>query len=166
MTWGATLAAALIIGAIVGRSTSSSPPAVAPGAGTIRLVVPVPPGVTDVREPAASPDGRFVVFAGVSGSRSRQLYIQRLDESAPHHVIQVLDATTGQNAISQIGTFKDMIGVTGLIITKLDGTAKGGIVIALAKQFKLPIHAIGVGEAIEDLDAFDADSFAKNLLDL
>ncbi|HEX5069702.1 MAG TPA: protein kinase [Vicinamibacterales bacterium] len=91
MTWGATLAAALIIGAIVGRSTSSSPPAVAPGAGTIRLVVPVPPGVTDVREPAASPDGRFVVFAGVSGSRSRQLYIQRLDESAPHP----LDRTDG-----------------------------------------------------------------------
>ncbi len=92
--------------------------------------------------------------------------IKKIDESAPHHVIQVLDATTGQNAISQVTAFKEMVNVTGLIITKLDGTAKGGIVVALAKQTKLPIHAIGIGEAIDDLDAFKPADFARNLVDL
>jgi fused signal recognition particle receptor len=90
----------------------------------------------------------------------------KLDETAPQHVILVLDATTGQNALSQLQAFKEMVNVTGLIITKLDGTAKGGIVVALAKQFGLPIHAIGVGEGIEDLDAFDAKAFARNLVGL
>lgn len=92
--------------------------------------------------------------------------IKKIDESAPHHVIQVLDATTGQNAISQVTAFKEMVNVTGLIITKLDGTAKGGIVVALARQTKLPIHAIGIGEAIDDLDAFKPADFARNLVDL
>lgn len=92
--------------------------------------------------------------------------LKKIDPSAPHYVIQVLDATTGQNALSQVQAFKEMVQVTGLIVTKLDGTAKGGMVIALAKEFGLPIHAIGVGEGIEDLDAFDADDFAKNLLDI
>ncbi len=92
--------------------------------------------------------------------------LKKIDESAPHHVVQVLDATTGQNAVSQVSAFKEMIGVTGMVITKLDGTAKGGIVVALAKQFGLPIHAIGIGEAIEDLDSFEAKSFACNLVDL
>ncbi|MFW0776707.1 MAG: signal recognition particle-docking protein FtsY [Rickettsiales bacterium] len=92
--------------------------------------------------------------------------LKKVDESAPHHVVQVLDATTGQNAVSQVSAFKEMIGVTGMVITKLDGTAKGGIVVALAKQFGLPIHAIGIGEAIEDLDSFEAKSFACNLVDL
>jgi fused signal recognition particle receptor len=90
--------------------------------------------------------------------------LKKIDPAAPHHVLQVLDATTGQNAISQVQTFKELIGVTGLIVTKLDGTAKGGIIVALAKQFKLPIHAIGVGEGIEDLDSFKAADFAKSLL--
>lgn len=90
--------------------------------------------------------------------------LKKIDLSAPHHVIQVLDATTGQNAISQVQTFKEMIGVTGLIVTKLDGTAKGGVVVALAKQFGLPIHAVGVGEGIDDLDSFDVSEFSKNLL--
>jgi fused signal recognition particle receptor len=92
--------------------------------------------------------------------------IKKIDESAPHHVIQVLDATTGQNAISQVTAFKEMVNVTGLIITKLDGTAKGGIVVALARQIKLPIHAIGIGESIDDLDAFKSADFARNLVDL
>ncbi len=92
--------------------------------------------------------------------------IKKIDESAPHHIIQVLDATTGQNAISQVTAFKEMVNVTGLIITKLDGTAKGGIVVALARQTKLPIHAIGIGEAIDDLDAFKPADFARNLVDL
>jgi fused signal recognition particle receptor len=81
-------------------------------------------------------------------------------------VVQVLDATTGQNALSQVAAFKEMVNVTGLIITKLDGTAKGGIVVALARQSKLPIHAIGIGEGIDDLDAFNPTDFARNLVDL
>ena len=92
--------------------------------------------------------------------------LKKIDTSAPHHVILVLDATTGQNALSQAQTFKEMVGITGLIITKLDGTAKGGIVVALSKQSKLPIHYIGVGEGIDDLNPFDAIDFSKNLLDL
>lgn len=92
--------------------------------------------------------------------------LKKIDESAPHHVLQVLDATTGQNALSQVTTFKEMVNVTGLIITKLDGTAKGGIVVALAREAKLPIHAIGIGEGIDDLDAFTPEDFARNLVDL
>jgi fused signal recognition particle receptor len=92
--------------------------------------------------------------------------LKKLDDTAPHDVILVLDATTGQNAISQLEAFQETVGVTGIIITKLDGTAKGGIVLALAQQFGLPIHAIGVGEGIEDLDTFDAEHFARNLVGL
>jgi len=92
--------------------------------------------------------------------------IRKADETAPHHVVQVLDATTGQNAISQVQTFKEMIGVSGLIITKLDGTARGGVVVALAKKFALPIHALGVGEGIEDLDAFQPIDFASDMVSL
>jgi fused signal recognition particle receptor len=92
--------------------------------------------------------------------------LKKIDESAPQHVVQVLDATTGQNALSQVAAFKEMVNVTGLIITKLDGTAKGGIVVALARQLKLPIHAIGIGEGIDDLDAFNPTDFARNLVDL
>jgi len=90
--------------------------------------------------------------------------LHKLDESAPHSVLQVLDATTGQNAISQVETFRAIAGVTGLIITKLDGTAKGGIVVALARKFGLPIHAVGIGEGVEDLDTFNAEDFARRLL--
>jgi len=92
--------------------------------------------------------------------------LKKIDDTAPHHILQVLDATTGQNALSQVAAFKEMIGVSGLIITKLDGTAKGGIVVALARASKLPIHAIGIGEGIEDLDAFNPTDFARNLVDL
>lgn len=89
--------------------------------------------------------------------------IKKLVPDAPHAVIQVLDATTGQNAINQVEVFAREVGVTGLVVTKLDGTAKGGIIVALADRFKLPIHAIGVGEEIEDLQPFDAREFAENL---
>lgn len=92
--------------------------------------------------------------------------LKKIDESAPHHIIQVLDATTGQNALSQVQSFKDIIGVTGLIVSKLDGTAKGGIIVALVKQSKLPIHAIGAGEGIDDLGAFKAIDFSKNIMGL
>lgn len=85
----------------------------------------------------------------------------RLNPAAPHDVVLVLDATTGQNALSQIEVFQDVAKVTGLIMTKLDGTARGGVLVAAAKQFKMPIHAIGVGETIEDLRPFDADDLAS-----
>jgi len=92
--------------------------------------------------------------------------LKKIDESAPHQVIQVLDATTGGNALSQARAFIEGVKVSGLIITKLDGTAKGGVVVALGRELKLPIHAIGIGEGIDDLSAFDAHDFARNLLDI
>ena len=90
--------------------------------------------------------------------------IKKIDETAPHDAVIVLDATTGQNAHSQVKIFSEMIGITGMIITKLDGTARGGVVVGLATEYQLPIHAIGVGESIEDLRAFEAESFAKSLV--
>lgn len=92
--------------------------------------------------------------------------LKKLDENAPHDCILVLDGTTGQNAHRQVEVFKEMVKVTGLIITKLDGTAKGGVVVALADRFKLPINAIGVGEGIDDLQPFSAKDFARNLMGL
>jgi fused signal recognition particle receptor len=87
--------------------------------------------------------------------------IKKKDETAPHAVLLVLDATTGQNAISQAEVFTKVAGVTGIIMTKLDGTARGGILVAIAEKFGLPVHAIGVGEKIEDLQPFDAEAFAQ-----
>lgn len=85
----------------------------------------------------------------------------RLNPEAPHDVVLVLDATNGQNALQQIETFKEVAGVSGLIMTKLDGTARGGVLVAAAEQYGLPIHAIGVGEKIDDLRPFDADLVAR-----
>ncbi|MCB9991623.1 MAG: signal recognition particle-docking protein FtsY [Rhodospirillales bacterium] len=92
--------------------------------------------------------------------------LKKQDESLPHNVLLVLDATTGQNAVEQVRTFKDMVNVTGLIVTKLDGSAKGGIVVSLADQFGLPIHMVGVGEQIGDLQPFNASDFARSLVGL
>ena len=92
--------------------------------------------------------------------------IRKLDAEAPHDILLVLDATTGQNAHSQVEIFKAMCEVTGLVVTKLDGSAKGGVLVALAEKFKLPVHAIGVGESAEDLKPFDADAFARGLMGL
>ncbi len=89
--------------------------------------------------------------------------IRKVDPGAPHAVLLVLDATTGQNAISQVDAFSNTVPLTGLVMTKLDGTAKGGILVALAAGFGLPIHFIGVGEGEDDLQAFDATAFAKAL---
>lgn len=86
--------------------------------------------------------------------------IKKHDPQAPHHVILTLDATTGQNALSQADVFSKAVGVTGLVMTKLDGTARGGILVAIAQRFALPVHFIGVGEAAEDLQPFDARDFA------
>src|SRR5258708_34444057 len=87
--------------------------------------------------------------------------IRKVDVSAPHAVLLVLDATVGQNALSQVEAFHRTAGVTGLVMTKLDGTARGGILVALAEKFKLPVHFIGVGEGIDDLAAFTARDFAR-----
>lgn len=90
--------------------------------------------------------------------------LKKLEPSSPHYNLLVIDATTGQNAKNQLQIFNEIVGIDGLIVTKLDGSAKGGIVVALAKIFGKKIFAIGVGEKISDLQEFDADSFCKNLL--
>ena len=87
--------------------------------------------------------------------------LKKLDPTAPHDVVLVLDATTGQNALGQVEVFRDKAGVTGLVMTKLDGTARGGILVAIAEKFRLPVHAVGVGEGIEDLQPFEAGEFAR-----
>ena len=89
--------------------------------------------------------------------------IRKKDAQAPHNTLLVLDATTGQNALSQVETFRKLADVTGLVMTKLDGTARGGVLVALADRFGLPIHAIGVGEQIDDLAPFDPEDFARAL---
>lgn len=90
----------------------------------------------------------------------------KLDAEAPHTTLLVLDATTGQNAVQQVRVFKEMVDVTGLVVTKLDGSAKGGVVVALAQEFGLPVHAVGVGETAADLRPFDARDFARSLVGL
>lgn len=92
--------------------------------------------------------------------------IRKKDPTAPHNTLLVLDATTGQNALSQVKAFQELADVSGLIMTKLDGTARGGVLVALADKFALPIHAIGVGEQIDDLDVFDPEEFAAALTGL
>ncbi|KFI31604.1 cell division protein FtsY [Haematobacter missouriensis] len=89
--------------------------------------------------------------------------IRKKDPSAPHNTVLVLDATTGQNALNQVETFRKLADVSGLVMTKLDGTARGGVLVALADKFGLPIHAIGVGEQIDDLAPFDPEDFARAL---
>lgn len=87
--------------------------------------------------------------------------LKKQDPKAPHDVILVLDATTGQNALQQVEVFRDRAGVTGLVMTKLDGTARGGILVAIAEKFAIPVHAIGVGEGVDDLQPFAANEFAQ-----
>ena len=92
--------------------------------------------------------------------------IRKKDETAPHNTLLVLDATTGQNAVAQVEIFRKIADVSGLVMTKLDGTAKGGVLVSLADKFGLPIHAIGVGEQIDDLSPFDPQDFARALVGL
>jgi fused signal recognition particle receptor len=92
--------------------------------------------------------------------------IKKVDAEAPHAVLLVLDATVGQNALSQVEIFKKAVGVTGLIMTKLDGTARGGILVAIAAKFALPVHFIGVGEGIDDLSPFSARDFGRAIAGL
>jgi fused signal recognition particle receptor len=92
--------------------------------------------------------------------------IKKVIPEAPHHVVLVLDATTGQNALTQVGTFKELVDITGLVVTKLDGSARGGVLVALAEKFGLPVHVIGVGEGAEDFRPFTARDFARALVGL
>ncbi|MFM8747916.1 MAG: signal recognition particle-docking protein FtsY [Aestuariivirga sp.] len=125
----------------------------------------------------ARADGADILFIDTAGRLQNKQYlmdeldkivrvIKKQDETAPHAVLLVLDATTGQNAIAQAEIFTKVAGVTGLIMTKLDGTARGGILVAIAERFKIPVHAIGVGEAVEDLQPFNAESFASAIAGL
>jgi fused signal recognition particle receptor len=92
--------------------------------------------------------------------------LRKQEAAAPHAVLLVLDATTGQNAHAQVETFRQLVDVTGLIVTKLDGSARGGVLVGLAERFGLPVHAIGIGEAIDDLRPFDPQEFARSLMGL
>ena len=92
--------------------------------------------------------------------------IKKVIPEAPHATLLTIDATTGQNALAQVQTFKEMVDVSGLIITKLDGTAKGGILVAVAEEQPTPIHFIGIGEGIDDLDKFNAHDFANSIMEL
>ena len=92
--------------------------------------------------------------------------LKKLDDGAPHDCILVLDATVGQNAHAQVEVFRDIVNVTGLVVTKLDGSARGGVVVALAEKFGLPVYAIGIGESMDDMRAFEAKAFARSLLGL
>lgn len=123
---------------------------------------------------SAKARGYDVVLADTAGRLPTQLHLmdeirkirrvlERAHPGAPHEVLLVLDANTGQNALTQVDAFADAIGVTGLVLTKLDGTAKGGVILALAKRRPLPVRFIGVGETIEDLQPFDASAFVDAL---
>ena len=92
--------------------------------------------------------------------------LKKVDPEAPHSVLLVLDATTGQNAHSQAEIFREMVGVTGIVMTKLDGTARGGVLVSLAEKYGIPIHAVGVGETADDLRPFEARAYARTLVGL
>ena len=125
----------------------------------------------------AQKEGDDIVFIDTAGRLQNKLnlmeelkkivrVIKKQISDAPHATLLTLDATTGQNALSQVKTFKEMVDVNGLVITKLDGSSKGGILVAIAEENPTPIHFIGIGEGIEDLDGFDAHDFAKSLTGL
>jgi fused signal recognition particle receptor len=125
---------------------------------------------------AARARGVDVLLADTAGRLPTQLnlmeeirkvkrVVEKADATAPHEVLLVLDANTGQNALSQVKAFNEALGLTGLIVTKLDGTARGGVLAALAGEFGLPVLFIGVGEKMEDLEPFNATAFVDALLD-
>jgi len=126
---------------------------------------------------SAASDGSDILFIDTAGRLQNKAslmaeldkivrVLKKQDPRAPHAVLLVLDATTGQNAVSQAETFTRVAGVTGIVMTKLDGTARGGILVAIAGRFKLPVHAVGVGERIDDLQPFDASAFSRAIAGL
>src|SRR6202047_674242 len=111
--------------------------------------------------------GRLKTRTGLMAKLKKIIRVmKKVDASAPHAVLLVLDATVGQNAIKQVEIFGRVAGVTGLVMTKLDGTARGGILVAIAEKFQLPVHFIGVGEGVGDLEAFEARDFARAIAGL
>ncbi len=119
--------------------------------------------------------GKDVVMVDTAGRLPTQLHlmeelkkikrvVQKADPSAPHEVLLVIDGNTGQNALAQVRAFNDALGLTGLIVTKLDGTAKGGVLAAIAREQPVPVYFIGVGEQLDDLESFKAREFAQALL--
>jgi fused signal recognition particle receptor len=119
--------------------------------------------------------GRDVVLVDTAGRLPTQLHlmeelkkikrvVQKADATAPHEVLLVIDGNTGQNALTQVKAFDEALGLTGLIVTKLDGTAKGGVLCAIAREKAIPVYFIGVGEQLDDLQTFDAREFAQALL--
>ncbi|PZQ11321.1 MAG: signal recognition particle-docking protein FtsY [Ancylobacter novellus] len=111
--------------------------------------------------------GRLQNKAGLMAELEKIVRVlKKLDPAAPHDSLLVLDATTGQNAIGQVEAFGKVAGVTGLVMTKLDGTARGGILVAVAEKFKLPVHYIGVGEGLDDLEPFDPEAFSRAIVGL
>jgi fused signal recognition particle receptor len=126
---------------------------------------------------AAQEDGTDVLIVDTAGRLQNRTELmaelekivrvmRKVDQAAPHAVLLVLDATVGQNALSQVEIFRKVAGVTGLVMTKLDGTARGGILVAIAAKFGLPVHFIGVGEGVEDLEPFEARDFARAIAGL
>ena len=111
--------------------------------------------------------GRLQNKAELMGELEKMVRVlKKVDASAPHAVLLVLDATVGQNAVSQVAEFTRIAGVTGLAMTKLDGTARGGILVAIAEKYGLPVHFIGVGEGVDDLEPFRARDFARAIAGL
>jgi fused signal recognition particle receptor len=109
--------------------------------------------------------GRLQNKAGLMAELDKMIRVlKKVDASAPHATVLVLDATTGQNAVGQVEIFRDVAKITGGVMTKLDGTARGGILVSLAEKFDLPIHFIGVGEGIDDLQPFDAEAFSRAIV--
>ena len=125
----------------------------------------------------ARKDGADLLFIDTAGRLHNKAHLmeelqkivrvlKKIDAKAPHAVLLVLDATVGQNAHAQAETFRDMIGVTGIVMTKLDGTARGGVLVSLAEKYGIPVHFIGIGESAEDLRPFEAEAFARSLVGL
>ena len=111
--------------------------------------------------------GRLQNKAGLMAELAKvKRVLGKITAAAPHDVVLVLDATTGLNALDQIEVFREVAGVTGLVMTKLDGSARGGVLVAAAERFRLPIHAVGVGETVDDLQPFNARDFAEALAGL
>ena len=154
---------------IWGTRTGASVKASSPGADAASLAFEA---VT-----AAKADGTEIVLVDTAGRLQNRTELmgelekmvrvmRKVEPTAPHAVLLVLDATVGQNALSQVDIFGKIAGVTGLVMTKLDGTARGGILVAIADRFKLPVHFVGVGEGVDDLAAFTARDFARAIVGL
>jgi len=152
---------------IWGQRTGAPVIAAGPGADAAGLAFD---GITRARAEAADvllvdTAGRLHNKAALMDELSKIIRVMKKQlPEAPHSILLVLDATTGQNAIQQVGVFKEMVDITGLVVTKLDGSARGGIVVALAEAYNLPVHAVGVGEQATDLRPFDPMDYARGLV--